>query len=105
MGITFKTIHPTGAYRSFSHSCTIIKVDKQRVGEIVWSSAVKGGMKVMLQVKSADLVMNPGGWKNIILAKTFEGFGDEIQTKLAKVWVKEHWASISKKYEIVPLTD
>ena len=45
------------------------------------------------------------GWKNITLAKTFEGFGDEIQTKLAKVWVKEHWASISRKHEIVPLTD
>ena len=107
MSLSFKTNHPTGKYRSFSHISIDIKLNKQEVGQIVWHwgtwpTVASDGMRVSLRVKDDK---SSCGWKNITLAMIFEGFTDKEQGTAAKKWVTENWEAITKKYAIHPLTE
>ena len=104
MGLTFKTDYPTGRYRTFSHIHINIKLNKQAVGTISWQQSMAGhsGMRVTLHVKDSDSVC---GWKNVTLMKTFDGFSDRQQGKLAKEWVKSNWDKIANQYQIHFLTN
>ena len=104
MGLSFKINNPTGRYRSFSHIGIDIKLDKKKVGCVIWRGYDNHGMRVVLHVKDDT---QKCGWKNITLAKTFDdqGHTDKKQGDAAKQWLKDNWAALAEKYPLYPLTD
>ena len=107
MGLTFKINHPTGRYRSFSHATVDIKWNKEQVGYMMFHSKDGPnrvhGMRVTIHVKDANACC---GWRNAILAKSFDDVGGESsQIKAFKVWLKEQWPVISNQFQIHPLTN
>ncbi len=91
---TFKNNYPTGPYRSFSHTRADIKLGGKLVGSIQYMEN-RRGYGVILHIKDIE---SAGGWKNIVLAKKIEGWGDTPLNEF-KVWLKEGWERLSSKYE------
>ena len=61
------------------------------------------GMRVTIHVKDANACC---GWRNAILAKSFDAVGGESsQIKCFKEWLKIEWPVISAQFQIHPLTN
>jgi hypothetical protein len=93
MKFTFKTIQPTGRYRSFDHPYYEIKLKKVCIGSI----DPEKPFKIRLQVTKSDI--NEDGnlncpWKWIQLKK------ESSSLQEAKDFLNAHFESITTKYKI-----
>lgn len=93
MNFTFKTIKPTGKYRSFEDDYHQIKLNKKVCGDIGYKKPYKIGLQVIKNDIFED--GNPNCiWKWITLDKKSESLQE------AKEFLKNNFKLINDKYKI-----
>lgn len=95
---TFKTVKPTGKYKSFDSDTHYVKLNKLQVGTI----DDKKPHLVRLMVKKAPESItkeNPCKWRWIILKKEHESLD------AAKTWCNEVFDGILKQFELHKLEE
>jgi hypothetical protein len=97
---TFKTIKPTGRFRSFDTDTNFIKLDGKQVGNIFVDKSDRNNYIIQLHVKKKDITEdgNPNCvWKNIRLAKKYSSVDE------AKEWLNQNITALQSKYELFPI--
>lgn len=98
MKFTFKTIRPTGPYKSFEHEIHEIKLKRKVVGSIF--SVEPYQVSFMVIKKDINEDKNPNCiWKWIRLQKTYTSIEE------AKITINNHIDAILKKYNLYMMED
>jgi hypothetical protein len=94
---TFKTVKPTGKWKSFDNPQHLIKLDGSEVGTISYKD-----FKIRLMVIKKDITEDGNKnciWKWIMLKKEFNSLDE------AKIFLNNNINQILKQWELYKITD